>query len=133
MSDETSAPRTLPREAIRPAWRAAVMAYRRMRQDGHHEHLAWDAASAAFREVLPQMPEKYARQEVINAVAFAASNHTKWFWQGVDKQAPAVERQGPSGQVLRASALRQPKTAHPQATTPSDIQTKVCACGPSIR
>src|SRR5262245_34824346 len=41
-----------PREAIRPAWRTAVSCLRRAaRRDGHHDHPAWLAAVAAFREV----------------------------------------------------------------------------------
>jgi len=73
----------LPREEIRPAWRAAVPAYRRMCQEGHHHHPSWLAALAAFREVVPELPEKEARQEVIHAIAYAAANHTAWFWRGV--------------------------------------------------
>jgi hypothetical protein len=38
---------------------------------------------AAFREVLPEMAEEEAKLETSQAIAFAASNHTRWFWEGV--------------------------------------------------
>ena len=74
---------TLPRQEIRPAWRAAVLAYRRTLRDTRENHPAWHAAYAAFREVLPEMPEEQAKQETTRAIAYAAANHTKWFWGGV--------------------------------------------------
>jgi hypothetical protein len=83
MGYETSAPRTLPREEIRPAWRAAVLAYRREMRETRNDLPAWRAALAAFREVLPEMPDEQARRETSQAIAFAASNHTRWFWGGV--------------------------------------------------
>jgi hypothetical protein len=45
--------------------------------------LAWPAAYAAFREALPEMPEEQAKLETSHAIAFAAANHTAWFWAGV--------------------------------------------------
>jgi hypothetical protein len=48
---------TLPREQIRPAWRAAVLAYRANMRVTRHNDPAWDAAYAASREVLPDMSE----------------------------------------------------------------------------
>jgi hypothetical protein len=41
---------------------------------------------AAFRKVLPEMPEKEAVQEAILAIAYAAANHTAWFWRGVGRR-----------------------------------------------
>jgi hypothetical protein len=38
---------------------------------------------AAFREVLPNMPEEQAKLETTQAIAFAAANDTKWFSGGV--------------------------------------------------
>jgi hypothetical protein len=29
------------------------------------------------------MPEVEAKQEVMHAIAYAAANHTAWFWGGV--------------------------------------------------
>ena len=73
----------LPREQIRPAWRAAVLAYRANMRVTRHPSPAYDAALAAFREVLPEMPEEDAKREVMHAIAYAAANHTKWFWGGI--------------------------------------------------
>jgi hypothetical protein len=83
MTYETSAPRSLPREAIRPAWRAAVLAYRANMRVTRHNSPAWHAAYAAFRELLPDMPEGQAKHETTHAIAYAAANHTVWFWRGV--------------------------------------------------
>jgi hypothetical protein len=73
----------LPREEMRPAWRAAVLAYRANMRVTRHPSPAYSAAVAAFREVLPEMPEEDAKQEVMHAIAYAAANHTKWFWGGI--------------------------------------------------
>jgi hypothetical protein len=64
---------SLPREEIRPAWRAAVLAYRANMRVMRHPDPAYAAALAAFREVLPQMSEKEAKAEVMRAVAHAAA------------------------------------------------------------
>ena len=48
-----------------------------------HDVPAWHGAYAAFREVLPEMPEQQAKLETTHAIAYAAANHTKWFWGGV--------------------------------------------------
>ena len=45
--------------------------------------MAWPAADAAFRETLPEVPEEQAKLETTQAIAYAAANHTKWFWGGV--------------------------------------------------
>ena len=29
------------------------------------------------------MPEEQAKEEVMHAIAYAAANHTEWFWKGV--------------------------------------------------
>jgi hypothetical protein len=73
----------LPREQIRPAWRAAVLAYRDNMRVTRHPSPAYDAALAAFREVLPDMPENEAERQMTLAVAYAAANHTAWFWGGI--------------------------------------------------
>jgi hypothetical protein len=74
---------TLPRERLLPAWRAAVLAYRRTLRETREDRIAWPAAYPAFREVLPEMPEAQAKHETTRAIAFAAANHTAWFWAGV--------------------------------------------------
>jgi hypothetical protein len=82
MPDQLS-PIRPPREQLLPAWRAAVLAYRRTRQAGHDHHAADAEAVAAFRQVLPEMPETEAVHEVILAIAYASREHTAWFWKGV--------------------------------------------------
>lgn len=74
---------TLPREQILPGWRAAVLAYRRALRETREDRLAWPVALAAFREVLPDMPEAQAKRETTHAIAYAAREHTAWFWGGV--------------------------------------------------
>jgi hypothetical protein len=74
---------TLPRDEIRPAWRAAVLAYRREHRATGHDLPAWRAALVAFREVLPDVPEEQAKLETTQAIAYAAANHTVWFWRGI--------------------------------------------------
>lgn len=76
---------TLPREGIRPAWRAAVLAHRRVYRVTPEDTPARDAAYEAFRSVLPDMPEYEAKVETNTAIAYAAANHTKWFWGGGDE------------------------------------------------
>jgi hypothetical protein len=76
-------PAHLRSEDILPAWRAAVLAYQRKLRATREDRHAWPAAYAAFREVLPEMPEAEAKQRTTHAIAFAAANHTKWFWGGV--------------------------------------------------
>jgi hypothetical protein len=86
MMPENSVPRSLPRERTGPAWRAAVLAYRRELSATREDRLAWRAAYAAFREALPEIPEEEAKREVMHAVAYAAANHARWFWGGVTEQ-----------------------------------------------
>jgi hypothetical protein len=81
--EEEAVTLTLPREEILPAWRAAVLAYRRVYRVTPEDLLAWAAAFEAFREVLPDMPEDQAKVEANHAIAFAAANHGEWFWGGV--------------------------------------------------
>jgi hypothetical protein len=76
-------PIRLPREQVLPAWRAAVLTYRATRQAGHDHHAAHDEAVAALRRALPELSERDAVQEAILAVAYAAREHTAWFWRGV--------------------------------------------------
>ena len=77
---------TLPREQLLPAWRAAVLAYRAVRQGGHDHHAAHAEAVAALRRVLPELSERAAVQEAILAVAYASREHTAWFWSGVGRR-----------------------------------------------
>jgi hypothetical protein len=74
---------SLPREEIKPAWRAAVLAYRHEYRATREDRLARDAAFEAFREVLPEMPEQQAKVEANHAIAYAAANHGGWLWRGI--------------------------------------------------
>jgi hypothetical protein len=71
---------TLPPDEILPAWRAAVLAYRRVYRTTPEDRIARVAAFKAFRQVLPEMPAGQAEVETSHAIAYAAANHTKWFW-----------------------------------------------------
>jgi hypothetical protein len=73
---------SLPGEENLPAWRAAVLAYRREYQATREDRLASAAAFEALRSVLPDMPEDEAKVEARHAIAYAAANHTAWFWRG---------------------------------------------------
>ena len=74
---------TLPPEQLLPAWRAAVLAYRRVLRATGEDQVARPAAYAALREVLPDIPEAEAEMQTTRAIAFAAANHTAWFFAGV--------------------------------------------------
>jgi hypothetical protein len=63
MSSVVQSPPHLPREQIRPAWRAAVLAYRRSMRLNRDDLPAWREALADFREVLPDMPEAEASRK----------------------------------------------------------------------
>jgi hypothetical protein len=36
-----------------------------------------------LREVVPDMSEAQAKMEMTHGIAYAAANHTAWFWRGV--------------------------------------------------
>ena len=72
----------LPTPERLPAWRAACLTYREQRRAGAGDLVAWRAAVAALQAVWP-LPEREAGQEATNAIAYAADQHTKWFWSGV--------------------------------------------------
>jgi hypothetical protein len=40
-------------------------------------------AVAAVLSVWPELAPQQASAEAVNAVAYAAGNHTEWFWRGV--------------------------------------------------
>jgi hypothetical protein len=72
----------VPTPERKPAWRAACLAYREQRRACAIDHAALLAAMAALQAVWP-LRAKEAGQEATNAIAYASSNHTKWFWDGV--------------------------------------------------
>jgi hypothetical protein len=67
----------------KPAWRAACLAYREKRRTGAMDHEAHLAAVAALQAVWPGLTWKEASAEAVNAVAYASTYHTEWFWSGV--------------------------------------------------
>ena len=74
-----------PTPERKPAWRAAALAYRETRRAGLGAQAAADAATRALIEVWP-LPWAQADAEAVNAVAYASSFHTRWFWDGVSGQ-----------------------------------------------
>jgi hypothetical protein len=65
------------------AWRAAVLAYRRVRQRGELDYPARLAAIDAYLEVRPRDDREEAMRQGTRAIAYAAAHHTEWFWRGV--------------------------------------------------
>ena len=59
------------------------MAYRQEYGANPEDRFARAAAYEAFRSVLPDMPEDQAKVETNAAIAFAAANHTEWFWSRI--------------------------------------------------
>jgi len=66
-----------------PSWRAACVAYRKVRQRGELDRPAFRAAVTAFRELRPDVSDREAADEVLRAICWAATEHTKWFWRDV--------------------------------------------------
>ena len=76
----------IPTEERKPAWRAACLAYREKRRAGAGDHEAYRAAVAALREVSPGLALKDASIEAANAISYASTYHSEWFWSGVGSQ-----------------------------------------------
>jgi hypothetical protein len=65
------------------------------------------------------MPEREAAQQVIEAVAYAAREHTKWFWKGVYGGKPNFE----AGSIRRIAYRPRPVTpATKRANMPTSDQ-----------
>jgi len=63
--------------------RAACVAYREKRRAGALDHEAHRAAVAALQAVWPGLTQKEASAEIGNAISFASTYHSEWFWRGV--------------------------------------------------
>ena len=63
--------------------RAVTIAYRRGRQAGQFDGPAREAAIATFRARHPEFERLPASEAVARIIAWAAQEHTAWFWQGV--------------------------------------------------
>jgi hypothetical protein len=72
-----------PEDELRRAWRAAILAYRRGFKETRNPLLAHKAATAAFREILPDLPIEEAGRQAMAAVSCAVATHSEWFWRGV--------------------------------------------------
>ena len=72
-----------PTPERRPAWRAAVLAYRQARREGASDHTAYVASVAKLREVWRELSAKEASAETVAAIAYASTHFTVWFWEGV--------------------------------------------------
>ena len=74
---------TLPAEDLKPAWRAACVAYREARRTGQLDEPAWQAARAAVLSVRPDLDPLTAGQQASAAIHYTSVNHPKWLWHGV--------------------------------------------------
>ena len=63
--------------------RAVAVAYRRERQAGRLDGPAREAAIAAFLARHPEFERLPASEAVARISAWAAQEHTAWFWRGV--------------------------------------------------
>ena len=81
------------------AWRAACLAYRRVRQSGKLHHPAHVAAVEAVLEILPGISREEASRQAQNAVSWAASEHTEWFWRASLVPGSLATGQRPSAEV----------------------------------
>jgi len=61
--------------------------YTKKRDRDHLALICRPTGVAAFRVVLPEMPEQQAKMETTHAIAFAAALHTTWFWGGITASA----------------------------------------------
>lgn len=68
---------------MKPAWRAARVAYRRVRQSGELDHAAWLAARAAIHGRRPDLGEDAAGRQASAAIHHASVFHTKCLWHRV--------------------------------------------------
>jgi hypothetical protein len=74
-----------PTEDRKPAWRAACLAYREKRRAGTSDYEAYCAAVAALREISPELTGEEAGAEATNAISYASTYHSNWFWAGVGR------------------------------------------------
>jgi hypothetical protein len=65
------------------AWRAAVLAYRRVMQTTGDEWFGYVEAIDAYLAVRPEDSPDEAVRQVTRAIRYAATHHTEWFWRGV--------------------------------------------------
>jgi hypothetical protein len=73
----------MPTEERKPAWWAACLAHREKRRAGGSDHEAYCAVVASLQEISPGLPTKEASAEATNAISYASTYHSDWFWAGV--------------------------------------------------
>jgi hypothetical protein len=73
----------LPSDDLKPAWRAACIAYREVRRAGQLDQPARLAARAAIISERPDLDERSAGRQASAAIHYASVFHTKWLWRGV--------------------------------------------------
>jgi hypothetical protein len=66
------------------AWRGAALAYRRCRAEGLGDYESRLAAHAAVAAAWPGCPDP--SREASEAIAYAAREHTEWFWRPLRKR-----------------------------------------------
>jgi hypothetical protein len=65
------------------AWRAAVLAYRRVMRTTGDDWCGRVEAIEAYLKVRPEDGPDEAERQVTRAICYAAAHHTDWFWRGV--------------------------------------------------
>jgi hypothetical protein len=63
--------------------RAVALAYRHERRSGRLDGPARESAIAAFRVKHPELERLPASAAVAHIIAWAAREHSAWFWRGV--------------------------------------------------
>ena len=74
---------SLPADDLKPAWRVACVAYRKVRQAGELDQPAWLAARAAIQLLRRDLDERAAGKQASAAIHYASVFHTKWLWHRV--------------------------------------------------
>lgn len=74
---------TRPTHEMKPAWRAACIAYRKVRQTGQLDQPAWLAARAAVLDLRPDFDDHAAGAQASAAIHYASVHHAEWLWHRV--------------------------------------------------
>ena len=77
---------------MKPAWRVACVAYRKVRRQGELHFPAWRSAGAAVLELRPDLDERTAGAEAHAAVHYASVYYPEWLWNGSNR--PGASRLG---------------------------------------
>ena len=77
-----ASPPSPPAERLE-AWRAAVLAYRRVRRTTGDDWCGHVEAIDAYLAVRPEASPDEAEHQGTRAICYAAAHHTGWFWRSV--------------------------------------------------